>query len=206
MNTKETRIEGICAGLYVRVIASFERYLRRRIEAVVDELSMHGNAFEAIPEFIRNRNIALTGRLLSSIDEPKDHLAFNYDALVANLASCTVGSKSFRLNSAAFSAAVVGSGPDVLERALKTINVDHFWDRLGANTHLQKIIGTRGPRETGNHARTKLQDLTRKRNQIAHAGDSEPALSAQDVREAIEFIRALATSLDAEVKERITAA
>lgn len=205
MKAKDSRIEGVCGALFVRVVAAFERYLRRLVEAGVDDVAQRAKGFDAIPANIQKRNLIYTGRVLSGIESPKDYQVFNYEGLVSNLATCKSGSKDFRLNSNAFSAVVVGSGPEILERALRAIDVEGLWDPIGASGRLQKLLGTKKSRDTGTQAQDRLQDLTKKRNQIAHAGDSEPALTAQDLRDAIEFIRVFSESLNTEVQRQLAA-
>jgi RiboL-PSP-HEPN len=205
MKSKDSRIEGVCGALFVRVVATFERYLRRLVESGVDDIARRASGFDAVPPNIQKKNLMYTGRVLSGIESPKDYQVFNYEGLVDNLATCKTGSNYFRLNSNAFSAPIVGSSPEVVERALKAIDVEGLWDPIGASGRLQKLLGTKKPRDTGTQAQERLQELSKKRNQIAHAGDSEPALTAQNVKDAIEFIRAFSECLDAEVQKQLAA-
>jgi hypothetical protein len=46
--------------------------------------------------------IALTGRALSAITEPLDHLVVDYHILCRNIATCVPGQENFSLNAEAF--------------------------------------------------------------------------------------------------------
>jgi hypothetical protein len=126
---------------------------------------------------------------------------FNIDSLILNLATCKRGSDSFRLNAAAFSAAVTGVGPSVLEKALQSIDVRNCWDGVGSHTQLARLLQTKGTRATGDRARERLKELWRWRNNLAHGGDEEIALTREQLEEAIDFVNALGEAIAMVVKK-----
>jgi hypothetical protein len=98
---------------------------------------------------------------------------------------------------------VTSASPQILERSLQNLDIGAWWDAIGKSTTLQKILGTKRVRETGEEVRSHLTDLWRRRNFIAHAGDEDVTLSDSNVFSAIDFIEALAVALDQEVKQRL---
>ena len=68
----------------------------------------------------------LTGRVLASAESPREHLNFDTDLLIGNLATCKEGNSSFRLNAEVFSASIRGAGPANID-ALGNVNVAKWW-------------------------------------------------------------------------------
>ncbi|MGE0876680.1 MAG: HEPN domain-containing protein [Burkholderiales bacterium] len=203
MSARNSRIEGVLGPLLVRLLAAFERYARRMIE---DAIAVHrdvARSYDDLTSHIRMRNTALTGTLLASIESPREHLALQFDSLISNLASCQSGSTTYHLNAQAFAAAVSGMNPSALERALANVGIREWWDELGADGGLVKVLGTRGARNTGKMARDRLEELWRWRNHLAHGGDEEVALSEHQLRDCLAFVRAFTVALDAVVFSRV---
>lgn len=194
MDAKDVRYAIIYAALFVAISAAFERFCRQLIEAAL-RAKVQGVTYDEIEGTLGTQNRKLTGRILSAIDSPRDHLSFNYDDLVSNLASCRSDTASFQLNEAVFSAMVTGGAPGILERALRNIDVENWWDDVGADPELQKVLGTRKSRETSNHAERRLAELSRWRNLIAHAGDESLEISTAEFDDAVAFIRAFSKAL-----------
>ena len=204
INAGASRSENIYGALLLRTLAAFERFARQLLEHGVSRIANRSGTYDELPQQIRNRNKALTGRLLASIEEPSDYLPVDYDLLIQNLASCTAGSTSFQLNAVAF-VAVIGSGsPSALEKALKAIDITEWWDAVGGNVALQTHLGKKGARATGHAAKERLEGLWRMRNVIAHAGEGEGVVTDETVRGAIDFVRTLARALNEVVNSRLS--
>jgi hypothetical protein len=196
MNAKSARIEGLLGPLLVRLSASLERYTRALVEEAVVMHAEHAASYDDVLPHIRTRNLVLTGSLLAYSESPREHINLNLDMLIDNLASCRLGSTSYRLNAPAFGAAVVGCSPQSVEKALGNLGVNEWWDKVGAAGDLALMLGTKGSRATGKMARGKLEELWRWRNQVAHGGDEEVALTEEQLREAVAFVRAFSSALD----------
>lgn len=205
MNAKSSRPEGVYGPLLVRLLAAFERYLRLLIVQSVEQHASGAPTYDELSESLSQRNIVLTGRVLATIDVPRDHLALDVESLISNLATCKRGSGSFRLNAQAFSATVTGASPAILERTLQYVDVSGCWDGVGANASLAKLLQTKGTRATGDRARERLRELWRWRNHLAHGGDEEIALTELQLREAIDFVHAFGTALDVAVRKSVDA-
>ncbi len=202
MNSKEARPEGIYGPLLVRLMAGFERYLRLLIVEGVEYRTAAAKTFDDIPKKLANRNLILSGRILANLENPRDYLSFNIEALIVNLASCKPGSNSFKLNPQAFSAAVIGVNPVAIDRALESIEVNECWDTIGGDPKLEKLLGTKGARATGLQSADRLKELSRCRNHLAHGGD-EIVISESQLRDAIDFVWAFTASLDVAVKKHL---
>ena len=203
MNSKAVRAEGVYGSLFVALMASFERYIRLLIIHAVELLSAKAKTYDELPPQLARRNLVLTGRVLAASDAPRDYLTLDIHSLISNLASCKSGNAAFRLNAKAFCTTVTGSGPAVIEEALKLVGVQEFWDEVGSETKLAELLGSTGPRETGSRARERLKDLCRWRNQLAHGGDEEIALSESQIREAIDFVLLFGSGLSKAVNKHL---
>jgi hypothetical protein len=199
MSSKGSRVEGVFGPLLVRLLAALERYTRSLIEEALVAHARRAVTYDQLAPQIRTRNTALTGTLLASIESPRDHLKLHFDSLINNLASCQPGSTAYHLNVQAFGAAVAGMGAATLEKALANVGVRDWWDKLGADSALARVLGTKGSRATGKVARDRLEELWRWRNHLAHGGDEEVALSESQLRECVAFVRTLAAALDSVV-------
>lgn len=203
MDAKSVRIEGIYGPLFVALMASFERYLRMLVAQTVEKQAALAKTFDQIPTALAHRNIVLTGRALASLDAPRDHIKLDTDSLISNLASCKQGNPAFRLNVQAFSTTVTATTPSVVEEALKAAGLTEWWDAVGASTKLAGLLGTKKPRDTGNRAQERLKELCRWRNQLAHGGDEEIALSETQLIDAIDFIVYFSEALSKTLHERL---
>lgn len=196
MSARLSTPEGLYGSLFLRLVASFERYLRSTVAEIVIRRAAAAADYGDLADTLGNRNLVLTGRLLAGIDNPRDYLKVNTEELVENLASCKKGNTSFRLNPLAFSATVVGVSPTVVEKVLEHFDISGCWDKIGAGQGIAKLLGTKGARATGDQARERLKELARWRNHLAHGGDGDLVISESDLGQAIDFIRALSNALD----------
>lgn len=202
MNVKDARPEGIYGPLLVRLMAAFERYLRLLIGECVALRASTARSFDELPKKLVNRNLILTGRILASMETPRDYISFDLDALVQNLASCKAGSDSFILNAQVFSATVLSVNPIGIDKALESIDVTDCWDSLGSDPKLERVLGTRGARDTGTQAAERLKELSRWRNHVAHGGDGI-VISFVQLRDAMDFLGVFSVALDVAVKKQI---
>jgi len=195
--------ENIYGALLVRTVAAFERFARLLVDDAARRTAATGKAYSDLAEQVRNRHAVLTGRLLSSLEEPREYQVIDVKQLAENLASCVSGDPSFRLNTSAFAAVVINGSPQIIEKALGNLGIDGWWDAIGATTKLQKLLGTKTTRDTSKAANRRLEELCRRRNQIAHAGTADITVSESDLRQDIKFVRTLAEALSNELEARL---
>lgn len=200
MGQKNVSAEYIFSSLYLRILAAFERYIRQCVEQYVARVTKEYGSFEKTPSLITKRNISLTGNLLANIDTPNEHLQIDFEQLIKNLATCVTGGGELQLNAVAFSAPIVGCSPQTLSRAFeRMLEIPTFWDRMGSNAPLQKLLGTKKPRETGALAEERLKEYWRRRNHLAHGGD-DIALTSEEIILVAETIKTISSAIDDIVK------
>lgn len=203
IDEKTSRPEGLYGPLLIRLLAAFERFLRNTVVHVLDQRRAGAKTYDELADGLGKRNIVLTGRVLASIDAPREHMVVDVTTLIDNLASCKAGSDSFRLNAQAFSATVTGTSPSVIEKALNHVDVDDFWDAVGGNAGLVKTLGTKGARATGDRARERLQELWRWRNHLAHGGDEDVVISESQLKDAVDFVGGFGDALSAAIGKQL---
>jgi hypothetical protein len=195
IKARPTGPEGVYGPLLVRLLACLEQYLRKAIASAVIRKAKQAGSYDGLAETLKNRNLVLTGRLLSSLDSPREYLTLNVDEVIENLASCKKGSLSFKLNASAFSATLAGVNPSVIEKALENIDVSNWWDKIGANSKISGLLGTTGHHATGSRVKDRLKELARWRNHLAHGGDGQIVISDSQLNDAIELVVAFAKNL-----------
>ena len=203
MNSKSVRVEGVYGSLLIALMASFERYVRMLVIQIVEKQAAVAKTYDEVPLLLATKNLVLTGRVLANVEAPRDHITLNVEALISDLASCKAGNPSFRLNARAFSTTVTGVSPAVVEEALKAVGVTEWWDEVGGSKMLAELLGTKKPRETGLRARERLKELCRWRNQLAHGGDEEIALSETQLGEAVDFVVSFSDALNKTVHKHL---
>jgi hypothetical protein len=200
MNEASTRPEGVYGPLLVRLLATFERFLRMLVVEIVEGRISAASGYDGLPVELKEQNVILTGRALATLASPRDYMTLDIQALIKNLATCVPGSVSFRLNAEAFAATITGASPDVMEKALRYVGIKFSWDDVGRSSDLTVLLGTRGTRETAKRARERLKELWKWRNHLAHAGDEETAVSESQLRDAMAFISLFSAVLDGTVQ------
>lgn len=204
MGSPQPRPESIYGPLLVRLLANFERFIRQLVAWAVDERASAVPKYDDLADSLAMRNLVLTGKMLSTLDSPLDHLVIDLDLLIGNLASCRRGNTgAVQLNAPAFSAAVSGVSPANIEKGLEYVDVKNWWDTVGAIAPLVAVLGTKGARETGSRARQFLKELSRQRNQLAHGGDGSVSISESQLRDAINFIAAFSKALNGVVVDKV---
>lgn len=195
-----------CGPLLVRLIGSFERFLRMTLRDAIEAWSLKAKKFSELPDGIGDRNLVLTGRLLSNIDAPRDHLRIDVISLIDNLVTCRDGGGSYQLNSLAFMDLISGITPEVVEKGLGAVRIPGWDKAVAADGKLQAILGQTRTVDAAKEMRLRLKNLSRWRNNWAHGGDEEVSLTFRELREQLEFLTIFAKALDAVVSRHIQSA
>ena len=192
--------------MLVRLVAAFERYLRLLIRDAIEEWSKKATNFERLPSGLASRNLVLSGRVISNSDLPREHIKVDLTDIVDNLLTCRRGSTVFKLNSLAFMTQVTGVTPEIIRNALKLVQVENWIDAVGDDAPLKTHLDCKRTADATKKIETKLKDLSRWRNNWAHGGDDEIALTCDDLLQSLRFLKLFGSALDRTVFKRIQAA
>lgn len=167
LNCVEDRIY---QGLLVSAQAGFEQFVTGLQEdgcILINEGNLTASQLEArVPGFLK-RFRRTSGIALSKIDEPRDYWAIDFDALVRNLAT-TAGELRAAVDGKVF---VVEGGvfnSDGLKKRLAAFGFEVSWDDVGRDSAVADSVGETGVRAAGKAAKEILDELSRRRNLLAH--------------------------------------
>jgi hypothetical protein len=197
--------ESFYGPMLVRLVASFERYLRLLMRDAVEGWAKKAKTFDQLPEGMGDRNLVLSGRLIGNSDSPRDHLYVDLVALVDNLPTCRNGSATYRLNPIVFMDLINGITIDIIEKGLKAIRVNNWQNAIGADKALQAQLNCARTTDATKQMASRLKELSRWRNNWAHGGDNEPSLKNTQIRDTIDFLAAFSKALDLTVMKQIHA-
>jgi hypothetical protein len=189
--------------MLVRLVASFERFLRLLVRETVEEWAKRASRFDELPEGLAERHLVLSGRVLAASDSPREHFDLDLVLIVDNLATCRGAATTYTLNSSVFMALVTGTTPDVIDSSLKAARITNWWNAVGADKTLQTQLNVTRTSDATKMAATRLKELSRWRNNWAHGGDDEISLTVAEVRSAAEFLSAFGKALDSAVSKQI---
>jgi hypothetical protein len=189
--------------MLVRLVASFERFLRFLVRETVEAWVKKAAGFDHLPEGLAQRHLVLSGRVLASSDSPREHIDIDLVTLIDNLATCRGGATTYTLNSSVFMALVTGVTPDVIESSLKTARITSWWDAVGSNRALQMQLNATRTSDATKMAASRLKELSRWRNNWAHGGDDEVSLTVAELRGALEFLSAFGKALDIAISRQL---
>jgi RiboL-PSP-HEPN len=196
----------VCGPMLVRLIASFERYLRMLMQETVESWAKKAGHFDNLPEGLADRNLVMSGRFIGNSDSPRDYMALDMDALVDNLVTCRAGKAEFKLNSGVFMDLIYGVTSEVIEKSLRTVRINNWINVVGADRTLQTILDVDRVPDATKAVTTRLKKLSRWRNNWAHGGDDEVSLTFTEVNEELEFVVAFSSALDSAVTKQIQTA
>jgi hypothetical protein len=195
LNQKNVELESQYRGMAVVLSGAFEQFVRRIVQDAVVVINERATGFDDVAESIRVQNIYRSGRALSTVTEPLDHLIVDYHAVAKSLATCFPGAKEFTLNAEAFSLFVSSLTPKRLDDICRWIGVSLDWDSLGRNHDFERMFGTKGARATGKAIGDKLAEFTKLRNRVAHVGTGGIAVTDTDVELYLRFFRVFGAQL-----------
>lgn len=184
-------------GLIVVISGAFEQLVRRIVEDAVNHINGVAATFDKVPEGIQAQNIYFTGRALSAVREPPDHLSIDYITLAKQLSACVADSQKFKLNAGAFAMFITNLTPSHLSDVCRSIGVKLNWDYFGKIAVFETICGTKGTRATANAVSDRLGDAVKLRNRIAHTGAGGVTVTEDMVSSNLAFFRALGQNLTA---------
>jgi RiboL-PSP-HEPN len=204
--TVDNRPASFYGPMLVRLIASFERFLRMLMQETVESWVKKAQHFDRLPEGLAERNLVLSGRFIGNSDSPRDYMALDMNVMVDNLVTCRAGTAEFRLNSGVFMDLIYGVTSEVIEKSLKTVRINNWMNIVGADKTLQARLGVDRVPDATRATTARLKKLSRWRNNWAHGGDDEVSLTFTEVNDELEFVIAFSRALDSAVAKLIQTA
>ena len=202
-NLEGNQPESFYGPMLIRLVASFERYLRLLMRDAVEGWAKRAKTFDQLPDGLGDRNLVLSGRVIGNSDSPRDYFNVDLVALVDNLITCRNGTTTFRLNPIVFMDLINGITHDIIEKGLKAIKIHNWQNAIGADKALQAQLNCIRTCDATKQMVARLKELSRWRNNWAHGGDNEPSLRSTEIRSAVDFLSAFSNALDLIVMKQI---
>jgi HEPN superfamily RiboL-PSP-like protein len=190
-------------GMLVVLSGAFEQFVRRVVQDAVQTINTSAKGFDSLPENLKMQNVYRSGRALSTVREPLDHIIVDYQSLARSLATCVPGAREFTLNAEAFSLFISSVTPTHLADICRWIGITLEWDDFGRVNEFEVMLGTKGARATGKAVSEELARFIKLRNRIAHAGTGGVAVTDNDVDGFLRFFRVFASKLASVVGDKL---
>lgn len=186
-------------GAFLTACAEYELAIRDLIEKYIQRAASKCPQYNHLPKEMRDWYPEGCARIILHIKNDRfSHLT--RDSVVRSLADSSKN-LSGTLVGEAFSDNERNFWPEDIDVFFQDrLGINKIWQKLSRNTSFQASIGTTIPATAEQVARMKLRDLLSKRNNIIHRGRSYYNPSESEIRECVEFYRALISSL-AEIME-----
>ena len=194
-------------GLLITVTAALEQAIRRLIRDAIISITEREKPQADIEHQLTRNNIYYTGRLLTTIHEPLDHLDIDFARLCRNLGSCSDPNNVLEINPEAFSAFTVKFEKNYLDDVLKRTSLQVNWDQIANHHEFREIFSiskSTDTRKTAKEIELYIKELGRKRNRSAHGGAGGEVILASDVTKAIKFSRTLVAQIRTTFEKQLT--
>ena len=192
-------------SLVVICYGSLEDFSREIVERAVGAINAAGDKVGTIPEAIFEENIYRTGQVLQSVRAKRTIRKYDFMELARNLGSCDMAGGLVTLNAECFSFEQGSASPDSIDSSLARVGVRLDWDRFGACSEIQNVLGESRTRDCANAAREAVENLVRTRNLVSHTGGLDIEVSEEDVLRYARFLPPFCGVLVKEVGKQLDA-
>jgi hypothetical protein len=189
IDEKDFETGQVALSIHVSAVGVFERFLRSLTSAMCEHVGT-----KKLSEKTVNANIALTGRLLATVNDPPDQMHVDYAKVIESLAGRNAHG-DFLLCAQAFSLQATNASPDTVERVFDGFGFNLNWDSLAKRADAASLLGTTGVRESSNELKNRLASMVRLRNRVAHGDERGATLTLEELKVSLRLIRSLAKAL-----------
>ena len=183
----------LSGSILLYVCGRFEYFARQVVVGLADAMAAGATAYNALPDRVRKE---LRSRTLDIAQNP---VRFGYSeseaealivALAGNLTSPHAASEVV-ITSNVLTVTETNMNPGTLADLLKRVEVTDLWREIGKQAQLKAHLSRSGDRECQTEATTRLENIMKLRNDVAHPTGSNSFPSPESVREAVGFLQVL---------------
>jgi hypothetical protein len=186
----------ILSGTLLLYLAGrFEHFVRMSFQAHCDSLAEKCKRFDQLPSKMQNSLRAWTATVcIKPSKYGFDELEASgfITSLAANFAATEVLGT---VNSACLSVTEGNMNPGTLAELYGRLAVSNLWSELSKQATLKAYLEVEKDQDAEKQAKTRLEDIMRIRNQIAHPSGSPVFPGAEQVASAVEYLAVLAGTL-----------
>ncbi len=198
------RPDDIRASFLLQAYAAFEWFIHALLIVSVEYTDTKIDKFVDLPPAIARTNYHLSGRTLAIQAQAKQHSKVDVDQYCKNLGGCYTESESFSLNAGAFGLFIKNINGESLPEMLKRVGYKMDWEVIGADSEVKKFVGETSKRKAGKVAKELLDQLSSKRNEIAHQGDGSKVVSNDELTRYLEFLITISNSLISDLNNHVS--
>ncbi len=195
-DTRTTSTDTLFRGLYIQLGSIFELFIRRCMEASLQEQSKRAKTFEELPESLRNNNLVFSGQALAAGSDKISGKKIDFEEISRKLGTCISSNENFELNVNCFTLFIGNCTSYRVSKLMRSVSVKgDIWDNLGREKNLQNHLGSKATRETTKLAREKLDEYIETRNGIVHRGEYFKTITENQMIDNSNFFIALTKAL-----------
>lgn len=182
-------------SLYLSAVASFESFLVNSVQRIFEEYNNSNLSFKESNTKLIERNIEFTGKMMTTIYSPPDHVTINFFKLSTDIGTCYPDSPKVVLNTQI---------PYFIKKITDLDNFLAFVNGCGIQVTVDEISNldkiktefkTRNTRETSNEITAYIKEVIKTRNRLAHTGQSASDISPDMFNELIRRIRLISNQI-----------
>ena len=191
---RQAGLQPLLNGSVLLLAAALEQFVTDIIVAFSSSLPSIVSKYDNLPERIRSYNEQMTGQAIGDGRYRNRFEAYELPRLIENLRNCQAGKVPYVLNGEALALHNRNLNPDTLRELTGRLGIRELWDKIGSAEALQEWATQDDVEPSNSIARTRLEEIIKARNQIAHSvGNASPGSNV--VRNFLRFETALAKSL-----------
>jgi hypothetical protein len=177
-------------GAFLRACAEYELTIRKLIEKYIEQATSKCIEYHHLPKQIRDWYLDGCSNIILNLKQDKfKHLT--KDAIFRSIASCQKV-RNYALIGEAFSDHQRNLWPQELEEILNVrLGLPKVWQKISREVDMQSFIGTADPGTTERVAKSKLDLLLQRRNDIIHRGRSYYSPSDSEVIDCAKYLKVL---------------
>jgi hypothetical protein len=199
--TKQIRLDDIFAALLMQAFAAFEWFIRGILLSSIKYIDENTKSYCDLSSNIAMKNIHFSGRALSIQNEAKEYNKIDIDQYCKNLGGCYSDSESFQLNSSAFGMFMKNINSDTLEEMLNRVGYKINWDRICRKNDIKELVNEKTARKAGNAVKEIINNMSSKRNEIAHQGDGSKVVGVSELRGYLNIIETVSINIAKDLEE-----
>lgn len=175
---------------------SFERFVRDLIADVIDDYISRVTGYK---ELSRDLVRAVLKNTVKIAQKPERYQYSDHELarLIKSLSDLLLETPDVpvEINSEILTITDANMNPDVIVALFKQIEIKDLWRKIADKPLVYQLFYDKPHPDCHQRARSRLEEIMRQRNLIAHPNMSTAYPSSQQVLESIEYFRALADAL-----------
>ena len=188
----------------IRLYGILESYLEECIVTYLKKLSKIVIEYKRLPQQIQDNHLSLSADLLKYIEKGYDKYSdISKEDVILRLGDCINNKANYKLNTAAFIHHNSNFRHEMIRELYAHVGIDNITLRIAKHRFMKEyFINIEGEDEAKYDQHTiegyysKLEELVRRRNMIAHGNEADDLLSSDIILDYTAYIRAIILSIN----------